>query len=172
MAQGTMRKYMEKRLPSSFKIQITSMVDMFVILLVFLLKSYSTSPVLIDMSKELQLPSSSSQADPVEVVKLVVAQNGIYMDDKMVVELKDGQLRASDIDKADPNFIGGLFKTLDEQAKKTKNIAELNETVKFDGRILMQADKKLPYAMLQKVMYTSMLAGYADVKLAVVSNTN
>ena len=40
-----MKKYMEKRLTSAFKIQITSMVDMFVIILVFLLKSYTTSPV-------------------------------------------------------------------------------------------------------------------------------
>lgn len=121
------------------------------------------------MSKELQLPTSSSQADPVEVVKLVVAQNGIFMDDKKIVELENGVLAKKEVDPADANFISALFKKLDEQAKKTKDIAEVNETVKFDGRILMQADKALPYSMLQKVMYTSMLAGYADLKLAVVS---
>ena len=54
------------------------------------------------------------------------------------------------------------------QAKKTRDIASLNDTVEFDGKILMQADRDLPYAILQKVMYTSMLAGYADMKLAVV----
>lgn len=168
MGRG-MKKYMDKRVPSTFKIQITSMVDMFVILLVFLLKSYSTSPVNIDMSKELKLPTSTATTDPVEVVKMVVSQNGIFIDEKKIVEFAEGKLDKKDIDPSDPNFIAALFKELDDQAKKTKDIAKLNETVSFDGRILVQADRQLPYAMLQKVMYTSMLAGYADVKLAVAA---
>ena len=32
----------------------------------------------------------------------------------------------------------------------------------------MQAERSLPYDVLRKVMYTSMMAGYADVKSAVM----
>lgn len=165
-----MKQYMEKRVPSTFKIQITSMVDMFVIILVFLLKSYSTSPVNITMNEDLRLPASSSFTDPEDVVKLIVSKAGIFVEEKRVVEFKDGQLAGTDVDKADPQFIRALFEELDQTAKKTKDIAEKNDTIEFDGRILMQADKDLPYALLQKVMYTSMLAGYAEMKLAVASD--
>ena len=165
-----MRKYMEKRVASGFKIQITSMVDMFVIILVFLLKSYSTSPVNPSMSEHLVLPTSSTYQNPEDVLKLVVSKTGIFVEDKRVVEFKDGQLLPADVDKADPQFIGALFNELDETAKKTKNIAEKNETVEFDGRVMMQADRDMPYDLLKKVMYTSMLAGYAEMKLAVVSD--
>jgi len=154
---------------SAFKIQITSMVDMFVILLVFLLKSFSTSPVQINPDKNLTLPESTSQTDPQDVVKLIVSKGAIFVEDRKVIDLVSGDLKDEDKDKSDSQFIKALFEELDAQAKKTRSIAAVNETVEFDGKILMQADRDLPYEILQKVLYTSMLAGYADMKLAVVS---
>jgi len=167
MRRRGLKKYMDSR-GSSFKIQITSMVDMFVILLVFLLKSFSTSPVQITPNKDLTLPESTVSVDPEDVVKLVVSKNGIFVEDKKIVDLQSGELLPEDADKTDGQFIRKLFEELDMQAKKTRSIASVNETVEFDGKILMQADRDLPYAMLQKVLYTSMLAGYADMKLAVI----
>jgi biopolymer transport protein ExbD len=164
-----LRKYMEKRSPSTFKIQITSMVDMFVILLVFLLKTYSTSPVQITPSDKLRLPASSSTKDPVDVLKMVVSKDAIFVDDKKIVDLKQGEVDAKDVDGKDTNFIRALYTELDRQAGKSRQIAKVNETVEFDGKVLMQADRNLPYALLRKVMYTSMLAGYSDVKIAVMS---
>ena len=92
MARRGMSKYIDKRVPSTFKIQITSMVDMFVILLVFLLKSYSTSPVQISASKDLTLPVSTSLKDPVDVLQLMVSKGGIFVENKKVVALNDGKL--------------------------------------------------------------------------------
>jgi len=166
----SMRAYMNKRTASTFKVQITSMVDMFVIILVFLLKSYSTSPVEVAPSKDMMLPMSASYDDPVDVIKMAVTKKGIFVENKKVADLDEkGNLAKGDLDTSDPQFIGALFKELDAQAQKTKNIAKVNDTVEFDGRVLLQADKDLPYALLQKVMYTSMLAGYAELKLAVNS---
>lgn len=45
----------------------------------------------------------------------------------------------------------------------------MNDSFEFDGKILVQADRSLPYDLLKRVMYTSMMAGYSDVKFAVVS---
>lgn len=162
-----MRKYMDRRTPSSFKIQITSMVDMFVILLVFLLKTYSTSPVNITPKQGLLIPESSSTTDPVDVVKLVVSQDAVFVEDKKVLDLDHGRLPAAVMDANDPSFIKSLFTALDERAKLAKSISKVNDSFEFDGKVLMQADRALNYELLQKVMYTSMMAGYADVKLAV-----
>lgn len=170
MSQGRgFRKHLSQKSASTFKIQITSMVNMFVILLVFLLKSYSTSPVNIVPSNQLTLPSSTSTKDPVDAVKLVVSQNGIFVEDKQVVSLAAGQLGTADVDATDTNFIRSLYNELDTQAQKTKGIAKVNNELEFDGKVILQADRTLPYALLKKVMYTSMMAGYSDVKIAVVS---
>ena len=167
--RGGMKKYMERRLPSTFKIQITSMVDMFVILLVFLLKSYSTSPVNITPSDNLTLAVSTSSKDPVDVLKLVVSKEGIFVYEKQVLKFDEkGEVALGDLDANDTNFIRSLYTELDQQAEKSKSIAQVNETLEFDGKVLMQADRGVPYALLRKVMYTSMLAGYSDVKIAVM----
>lgn len=164
------KKHMEKRLPATYKIQITSMVDMFVIILVFLLKSYSTSPVNITPTDDLRLPASTSLKEPTDVLKMVISKKGVFVEDKKVVEFdSSGSLDIKDQDKSDPSFIPNLFKELDEKAKQTQGISKLNETVEFDGNVLVQADRNIPYSLLKKIMYTSMLAGYPNVKLAVAS---
>lgn len=155
---------------ATFTLQLTSMVDMFTIMIVFLLKSYSTSAVNITPQKGLQLPVSTTMSAPVEALKLVVSADGIYVDDKKIVDIKDGRLDGAAVESTDPDFIRGLYDELDKHALKAKDIAEKNAEVQFDGKVVMQADAKLPYDTLKKVMYTSSLAGYADLKLATFSN--
>lgn len=167
MGRRGMQRYMDRRTSGSFKIQITSMVDMFVILLVFLLKTYSTSPVNINPKEGLRIPESSAITDPIDVVKLIVSQDAVFVEDKKVMDLEHGRVPASLADANDPSFMKALFAALDERAKLAKSISKVNDSFEFDGKVLMQADRDLPYALLQKVMYTSMMAGYADVKLAV-----
>jgi biopolymer transport protein ExbD len=162
-----MAKYGDTRLPSSFKIQITSMVDMFVILLVFLLKSYSTSPVNITPKDGLRIPESSATTDPVDVVKLIVAQDGVFVEEKKIMELEKGVIPKAQLDVNDASFLRALFEALEERAKLAKDIAKANDSFEFDGKVLLQADRTLPYDVLQKIMYTSMMAGYGEVKLAV-----
>lgn len=167
--RGGMTKFMDRRAPSHFKIQITSMVDMFVILLVFLLKTYSTSPVNITPKDGLRLPESTSSTDIVDVVKLVVSRDGVFVEDKKIIDLAQGKLAANAVDAHDASFLRPLFEELDARAKHAKDISKVNDSFEFDGKVLMQADRDLAYDVLQKVMYTSMMAGYADVKLAVVT---
>jgi biopolymer transport protein ExbD len=143
------------------------MVDMFVILLVFLLKTYSTSPVNITPKDGLRIPESNATTDPVDVVKLIVSQDAVFVEDKKVMDLEKGRVPASVEDKNDPSFLKALYEALDERAKLAQSISKVNDSFEFDGKVLMQADRDLPYEVLQKVMYTSMMAGYADVKLAV-----
>lgn len=157
-----------KKLPLNFKIQITSMVDMFVILLVFLIKSYSTSPVQITPSQDLRLPASISTTNPVDILKLIVSKKGVFLEDKKIVDLEEGVINRASLDSSDANFIPVLFNSLDAEAKKTLEIAKVNSQIQFEGKILVQADKDLSYEILQKVMHTSAVAGYSDIKFAVL----
>lgn len=155
---------------ATFVLQLTAMVDMFTILIVFLLKSYSTSAVHITPHEGLKLPYSKSFTNPVEALRLVVSSDGIYVEEERVVEIKEGEIDLSSLDKADPDFIRPLYEALDKQAEKSKGIAEKNEDHEFDGKIVMQADSRLNYKVLKKVMYTSSLAGFADLKLATMTD--
>ena len=137
------------------------MVDMFVILLVFLLKSFSTSPVNIAPREGMVLPASSAMVDPVDVVKMIISNEGVYIDDVQVFGLVEGRVPASQTDSRDPRFIKSLYKVLVEHAKNMK--------VENTGQLLLQADRELSYQQLEKILFTSGAAGFPDVKLAVLS---
>ncbi|HEY8272404.1 MAG TPA: biopolymer transporter ExbD [Pseudobdellovibrionaceae bacterium] len=66
------RRYELPKQKSTFGLNITSMTDMFTILLVFLLQTYSTSNVELIPESGMRLPASSSNTNPVESIKVVV----------------------------------------------------------------------------------------------------
>jgi biopolymer transport protein ExbD len=138
-----------------------------VILLVFLLKTYSTSPVNITPKDGLRLPESTATTDPVDVVKLIVARDGVFVEEKKILDLDKGHVPQPQLEANDPSFIRALYEALDARAKLAKDIAKTNDSFEFDGKVLLQADRELSYEVLQKIMYTSMMAGYGEVKLAV-----
>ena len=106
--------------------------------------------------------------EAVEAIKLVVSQDGVFVDDNKVLVFNQGMFQAQDLSKEDPDFVDALYKYLEKEAQKTQEISEKNTAIQFTGRILMQADENLSYDTLRKVMYTASLAGYTDLKMATI----
>lgn len=159
------RKYELPRQKNSFGLNITSMTDMFTILLVFLLQTYSTSDVELIPEAGLRLPQSTTSTNPVESIKLTVSKELVKLDKTKIADMKDANFEAKDIDPNDSNFIMPIFNELDKIAKDEK--LKDNPAVK-EGRILLQADAALPYSVLRKVMYTASMAGFPQMKLVTV----
>jgi biopolymer transport protein ExbD len=150
---------------STFTLNITSMTDMFTLLLVFLLQNFATSTVEIEPVKSLSLPSSASAKNPVDVLQVSISLHEIKVADKVVATVQERMIATADVDPQDSNFIQPLFKELQERARDPK--AQKDETQE-NGQILLQADKSLPYQTLRKVMYTASMAGFPHVKLMTV----
>jgi biopolymer transport protein ExbD len=154
-----------KKAPSN-ALQLTAMVDMFTIMIVFLLKSYDTSTLEVKNVDNLVLPASISAEAPEEALLMLVSQKGIFVGDKKVADIVDGKIDMAFISKDDEDYIKPLFDELNAEAKKIEEISKRNPAVKFEGQIFMQADKMLSYAILKKVLYTATMAGYGDLRLA------
>ena len=159
---GSRRRYELPKQKSTFGLNITSMTDMFTILLVFLLQTYSTSDVEIIPENNMRLPQSSTTTNPVESIKLVVSKTIIKLGKEKIADMQNADFASKDIDPNDSNFILPLFNELDKIAKDEK--LKDDPAVK-EGRILLQADQELPYAVLRKVMYTASMAGFPQLKL-------
>lgn len=146
----------------TFALNITSMTDMFTILLVFLLQSYSTSQVNIIPEKDIRLPSSNVTNNPVESIKLSISPNSLKIDGKLLAEVENMKFKDRDLDANDSSFILPLFNELNQL---TKN--DTKGTFK-EGKILLQADSNLPYQTIKKIMYTASMAGFPQLKLVTV----
>lgn len=158
------RYQIKKNLNSTFTLNITSMTDMFTLLLVFLLQTYSTAEVQLTPDSNIRLPASAAMTDVTQAVKLNLSKSELKMDEKPLAALSGARFKDSDLENSDKNFIKPLFEELDKLAKDPAAPKHIK-----DGKILLQADRDLPYSVLRKVMYTASMAGFAQLKLVTIS---
>ena len=145
--------------PGEMKLQLTSMMDMFTIILVFLLMTYSTHGQLINPSQDLTLPSSIIQHPPELGLDVTVSADWILVNGKPV-EL------TSNVMSYDGYIVPRLQSELRRYAKEALKMEEMYGT-KFSGKVTIQGDKNLPYKLLIKVMATCGQSDYPNMRLVV-----
>lgn len=151
----------------SFTLNITSMTDMFTILLVFLLQSFAAGEVTIDPLQGLRLPDSTSDKNPIYGVKLAISPTELVFDQKTIARVENNSIEAGAFDANDSNFIKPLFEELQKINKSDK---ESDKQMAKNGRILFQADRELPYSTIRKIMYTASMAGFPNLKLVTTAS--
>ncbi len=148
-----------RRKRSDQKLNITSMMDMFTIILVFLLKSYSAEGQLITPASGLEVPISKTEMSAKPALEIKVSQSKIAVGDKIIASvddvLKDNEMRI-------PALVDIL---LNEKEKAEMMAASMGE--EFKGVLIIQGDKKMPYKLLTKVMYSCGQAGYSKQNFVV-----
>lgn len=144
------------------KLNITSMMDMFTIILVFLLKSFSTQGQLITPAEGLTLPESSIERTADEALSIKVSRSKIAVEDRLVVD----SVRYAELLKQKEFMISSLYDVLQGHARRAREAAE-RFGKEFSGEITIQGDVAIPYHVLTRVMYTSGQAGFPVMNLVV-----
>jgi biopolymer transport protein ExbD len=154
-------KFMKKQnLNEDMSLQITSMADIFMILLVFLLKSYSTSISTLTPTSQMELPMAIKSAGEVkDTVKLEISSGSILIDQKQVLGLANFEFKPGDVKENGQNQI--LFDILFEERKR-------QPIPNMDSNLLVMADQETPYSTLKTVVASAAAAGFVDLQLVVV----
>lgn len=157
-------------------LQITSMADVFTILLVFLLKSYSVSAIDIDVGKDIKLPVANGGTESVEAMKVQVTAGAITIEGQPVLTLTNYESAPSAV--ARDGTFPEVVKALKREREKQRQIASEQlkqggkpEEIKanFDNKLLVIADKKVPYKLLKTVLSSASSMDFTDFKLVVVT---
>lgn len=85
----------------ALEVDITSLLDILVILLVFLLKSYNSSGVIVTVPDGIKLPQSESQSINTPGVIVQVSPDKIWVDSKTILDKEDLPRRLYDEGKRD-----------------------------------------------------------------------
>ena len=141
---------------SSVDLNLVSLIDIFTILIFFLLINTGVADILPN-SKAIKLPESTAEKQPRETLVVMVSQNDIIVDGRKVAAV-------SDVIDAEADVIPSLKAELDLLAGRQVIRAE-NEASK--GAITIMGDKEIPYRLLRKVMVTCARANFTDVSFAV-----
>lgn len=143
------------------RLQLTSLIDIFTVLLLFLLKSLVVGGTVVTPFPGVKLPASSATAPFKESPVLVVANRHVVVDGEAVCGTED--VAGSERLKILP-----IEQALRVLRQKSETLAERSSARKFEGRLIIQADETIPFHVLQKIMYTSQTVGFYDITLAVI----
>jgi biopolymer transport protein ExbD len=161
-ARQSVRKKYRKRENSIVKLNITSMIDMFTLMVVFLLQNFSAQGQLVTPAQGLRLPKSSIEKLAKEALNVKISQKNIMVEDAVVIGPEAYQALLSQKDF----MIGPLYKSLTKFAEEAKKSAEMFKS-EFSGKISIQGDVEIPYNILTRVMYTCGQSGYPNMNLVV-----
>lgn len=151
----------KKKQSQDMALQITSMADIFMILLVFLLKSYSSSISSAAPTGKTKLPVASSSETMKDTLKLEISPDAIIIDQKPIVTLKDFAFEPGEL--PEHGLSGPLYRVLFEQRK---HLPEPN----LDSNLMVLADERAPYSTIERVIASAAGAGFVDLQLVVVQN--
>ncbi|MGI9272114.1 MAG: ExbD/TolR family protein [Woeseiaceae bacterium] len=140
------------------KMNLTSLMDVFTILVFFLLVN-SGSVELVEAPKNVQLPESRVEAKPRETVVIFISPEDVMVQGEVVAQV-------SDILEGDGEFVDSIMVRL---AEMRDNIVGPNTMATAASQeVTILADKSVPFIVVRKVMSTCTGEGYENVSLAVI----
>lgn len=151
--------------PEEAELGMTSLMDIVSIIVVYLLKSYASDPILITPGAGQQIPMSEADSPIQEGVAIYISSTELLFNEKKLVALQDGEL---DPNAVKNHMIADLYEAMVEEADKAKAMAEARQT-EWAGRIILIGDEKLKFSSLVDVMYTAGRAEFAEYAFAVIA---
>lgn len=152
--------------PPLIDLDITSLLDILVIMLVFLLKSYNSTGIIINIPEGITLPTSNSQDLNTDGVIVQISKDTIWVDDQVI--LKKSDLKGKIYDYGGRRIIP-LFDVLVSKKNTVKQIEKTTPRgAKFSGIINLIVDKSIKYSEVKKVLFTAAEAGYKSYKFIVL----
>ena len=148
-------------------LNITPMLDMMTIILVFLLKSYNSSTVSVSISNELLPPSSTTTLEPAETSTITITASEITVGDKPAVPLTAFELPPGATQNGSP-IIAPVLDLLKKEVDRQKYIGKWNKSVQFEGLLSIIGDKQVPYKLLFAVLATAGQAELSNYKFVVL----
>lgn len=139
-------------------LNLTSLMDVFTILVFFLL-FHSSGGEAVEAPKQIKLPDSVVETKPRETVVIMVSPEVVLVQGEAVLDT--AELLASGTETADE--ITERLKQLERNiiGISTKTVAESKE-------VTILADKTIPFKALKKIMSTCTGSGYGRISLAVI----
>jgi len=146
-----------QRNTSMVDLNLVSLIDIFTILIFFLLANASDVEIL-PSAKAVRLPESTAEKAPKETVVVVVNNEDIVVQGLKVASVPDVMQMPNDLIPA---------------LKSELELHTANTVLKTDAQdpkgkaVTIMGDKEIPYRLLRKIMVTCAVANYSNISFAV-----
>jgi biopolymer transport protein ExbD len=142
-------------------LNLTSLMDVFTILVFFLLANSESNQV-VTPPKQIELPSSIVESKPRETVVIIIGADQVVVQGEAIIETRD-------LIETKEGFIPEISEQLALLGSSVIGISA--KTVSDSQEVTILADKTIPFNVLKKVMSTCTLSGYGKISLAVLQKS-
>lgn len=162
MRESRRMRRMERSRKKFVGLNLTSLMDVFTILVFFLLANSSSSEVL-STPKHIKLPDSVIESKPRETVVIMVSPEMVLIQGEVVV-------KTSELLETQNENIPAITKKLDLLERQIIGIS--TQTAVASKEVTILADKTIPFNVLKKIMTTCTGSGYGRISLAVIQKAS
>jgi biopolymer transport protein ExbD len=153
------------KLAGQFKLQLTSLMDMFTIILVFLLVSMSSEDADFVRDESVNLPLSKAGGRFEPAVNVVVSNQYVKVQENVVARLADGEVTDEQVKAGRLEAVVRAVRRAREQREGQQQEAESEGG--DEEIILIQADRSLPYRTVYLVMRSCSIAGFNRYRITI-----
>jgi biopolymer transport protein ExbD len=152
----------------AISLNLNPMLDIFSILITFLLMTYSVNPENVDPTQGVELPNTKTTINLDDVPTVTVSKTEIFLNDVKVMKVStiiDGDVPKSDQSQG---AVMSLFKELEKLASRQTKLTQLptGEKKKL-GILTLEVDKDHRFKLLKRILLSAQQAEFLTVKLMV-----
>lgn len=150
------------------ELMLTPMVDMFTLLVVYLIQSISSTGEILYLTRDVVLPSAVNGQELLVAPVVTVAGNSVLVDGTMVADISNLLERSTGGDEPLPRLSMHLQELRDFSTHAVeKHGQDPGQEPTPSARVNIQADRALPFRVLKHIVHSCELAGFQEMHLAV-----
>jgi biopolymer transport protein ExbD len=138
------------------------MMDMFTIILIFLLFSFSNKPETMTLDKDFKLPKSTAELDYEDNINLALSQTSLELGGEVIATVKNGRVVGLDPHNLKTSRLYERLRSSRESADKLQGHGNPKQ------HILFLCDKRLPFRTINSVVKAAAMAGYPNFQFGVL----
>lgn len=162
MSRRQKRMSRNSRKPKSTGMMLTSLMDIFTVLVLYLIVNQG-SGVDLDPPQKVTLPDSVVETVPKRSIVISVGQADVMVQGEPVVSLQEVQ-------ESKQEYIDQIRTAMLRMKKKAAD--EGDKAISESSEVIILADRSVPFRMLKKLMASSSSAGFDKISLAVNQKEN
>jgi biopolymer transport protein ExbD len=153
-------KIVRGRKGTNAELNVVPMVDMMTMLVIFLLQQFSATGEVLYMQKDIRLPDARHGQMIDQAPTVAISADQVVITGQKVADVADLDRDAGYLN------IPALEERLREDKKRWEFIHQSDPNRKWDGIVNIQADQKVPFRIVKRVMYSCGVAGYFNLNFA------
>lgn len=156
------KKFVRGKKVGYASLMLTSLVDMFTIIVIFLLMNFSANGEVLYLSKDIKLPDAYHGAMLERAPVISVSGDAVTFDGRML-------LNTGDLLKGDVLNVPELEDALREERRRYEQIHQNDPDHPFRGLVNVQADRRIPFKVIKRVMFACNQSGFGNINFAALS---